>query len=477
MASFFIPGEQKIRPGVYFRYENYGAPPLAGADDGRCAAVLRSNWGPLGQAVTIENFNDIAAIYGDGGAEGTTAVILEQFRGGARSVTAVRIGSGGTQGSYQIMSGSPAIPVIQLTMRHPGNRAFALTIRPTLDDPNNRKELLLTEGTASLERFTFASGTGVDQVAALMSAAAASAYFTLTKLADAAAGLTTINQAAITPGTNPTAYDVAAYSAAFEILEAQRWNVLAIDTNDVGVQAVMQMYLNRVYRGGKFVIGVLGEDSAVGIETRMQHASAFNDYQIVYVGTGFIDSAGTRYEGWQAAARVAGLIAGTPSNESITHTVITGAVDMTEPLTNNMYERAILAGMLTFSTSSTNAVWVESGINTLNAPTANDDAGWKKIKRVKVRFELMQRMNDTVEGLIGNIDNNENGRMTIVQSGNAVCNAMVTERKLLTGAQCEIDPDNTPTGDSAWFRVTADDIDALEKMYFTFRFRFAPEEA
>jgi hypothetical protein len=52
---------------------------------------------------------------------------------------------------------------------------------------------------------------------------------------------------------------------------------------------------------------------------------------------------------------------------------------------------------------------------------------------------------------------------------------MVAERKLLGGAHCEIDPDNAPAGDSAWFLVFADDVDALEKMYFAFKFRFAPD--
>lgn len=44
------------------------------------------------------------------------------------------------------------------------------------------------------------------------------------------------------------------------------------------------------------------------------------------------------------------------------------------------------------------------------------------------------------------------------------------------GAHVEVDPDNKPEGDSAWFVVYADDIDALEKMYYTFKFRFAPED-
>ena len=60
MASFFIIGEKKTRPGVYLRYENWGKPPVAGVDDGKCAAVFRSNWGPLGQALVLEQYEDIA---------------------------------------------------------------------------------------------------------------------------------------------------------------------------------------------------------------------------------------------------------------------------------------------------------------------------------------------------------------------------------------------------------------------------------
>ena len=620
MASFFIIGEQKVRPGVYFRYENWGLPPIAGVDDGVCAAVFQSNWGPVGQPQAIENFADIARIYGDGGPDGTTAVPIEQFRGGARRVFALRLGAEGagtpatpgtpeipatpgTPGTFQIMDTStpdpeavitltmkennstvyqlyigettgdpntgeialldgaaqlevitfdistpadqianlmtagaasayytlslitdtgnalempvvapvtpgtdptpliPAVPgtpatqsrgsyqildgsadaVLQLTLLHPGSKQFLITIRPTLVDPN-RTEMLILDGTTVMERFSFDTPAGADQVAALVSAVAAqgSNFFTLTSLAAGDGTLATVDQTEITPGTDPdiTAGD---YSAALEVLEAFRWNVLAVDTNDTAIHMLMQMYLNRVLQGGKFVMGVIGEPSIgenrVPFETRMLNASAYNDYQIVYVGNGFIDLGRNVFDGWLAAARISGLIAGTPSNESITHLAMTGAVELTEPLSNYDYERSILAGMLTFSTSAAKTVWVESGINSLVLLNSREDAGWKKIKRVKVRFELFQRLNDSVEPLVGRVNNDPDGRMTIIQIGNGVCNAMIAERKLLAGAHCEIDPDNTPKGDSAWFLVFADDIDALEKLYFAFKFRFAPDEA
>ena len=474
MAAFFIIGEKKTRPGVYFRYENYGTPPVAGADDGNCAVTIRSNWGPIGEAVLLEGYEDIAKVYGDGGEKGTTGAALEQFKGGARTVRAVRIGSGGTNGTYMIRdSAETPADVIRLTLKYPGSRKLAVTIRPTLADQNT-SELLIIEGTEQLERLTFDNTQ--NSVEALLSVfqTKGSDYFNLTKTKDSSEALKTVDQVEITGGTDPTV-NVAAYSAAFEVLEAYRWNVLSIDTEDTAIQSVMQLFLNRIYDSGAFCMGVIGEPTTVDFEDRLKHASAYNDYQIVYVGNGFVDISGNVYEGYMAAARIAGLIAGTPSNESITHAAITGAVELTEMLTNNQHERAIKAGVLMFSVSSANTVWVEQGVNTLVLPTAKEDEGWKKIKRTKVRFELFQRLNDTVEGLIGRINNDPDGRMTVVQVSNGVCQTMVAEKKLLSGAYVEIDPNNAPEGDSAWFVVYADDIDALEKMYYTFKFRFAPD--
>ena len=51
--------------------------------------------------------------------------------------------------------------------------------------------------------------------------------------------------------------------------------------------------------------------------------------------------------------------------------------------------------------------------------------------------------------------------------------AMTAEGKLLAGASVYEDPDVPPAGDSAGFVIEANDVDALEKVYFTYRFSFA----
>jgi hypothetical protein len=474
MAQFFFKNERKLRSDVYFRYENHNTPTEPGADDGKCAAVFKSNWGPLGEVVVLNNINDISKIYGDGGTDGTIDVIREEFKGGALEVYAARLGTGGTKGEYQIMDTSATpVAVIKLELKYPGSKPFLLTIRPTAVDPDV-SELLLLDGTIILERFVFNSEAGVDQVVALMNALKRSKYFTATKLADFTTPIAVIDQAAIIPGTNPASYTVMDYTAAFESLEVYRWNVLAIDTSDNAIHLVMQQYLNRIFQNGKLVQGVIGEPVSVDFDTRLENSAEFNDYQVVYIGGSGKDKNGELLDGWQAAARIAGVIAGTPSNEVITHTELNDLVDIGESLTNIQYEQAIKSGMILFSLNSKRKIWIAEGINTLVDPGDNDDDGWRKIKRVKTRFELFQRINDAIEPV--KVNNDSDGRATIIQLGNGICNNMVAEKKLFAGAHLELDPDNPPYGDSAWFRVYADDIDALEKIYLTYLFRFAPDE-
>ncbi|MFP3153134.1 phage tail sheath subtilisin-like domain-containing protein [Lachnospiraceae bacterium ZAX-1] len=506
MASFFTIGEQKVRPGVYYRYENIGATATAGADDGKCAIAFRSSWGEIGKAILLEDIGAIQKTFGntaeqesvaasdvefstgdgnsfdteDGNGFGfvpdtdsnTLSTVYEAFKGGAQMVYGVRLGSGGTSGTYQIAD-TQDVPVVQLTLKYPGSRSLYIVVRPTLSDAET-SELIILEGTAQLEKLEFKNTENGAQSLIDAYMLHGSSYFTLSKIADSQNPIKTVVQDEITPGTDPVA-DVAAYSAAFEALETQRWTVLAIDTTDSAIQTMAQAFLDRIYQDGRFVMGVLGDKTSVPFETRLQRASSYNDYKIVYVGNGFIDREGKSYEGYHAAAWVAGMVASTPSNESVTHLEIADAIDLVEPLTNMQYVKAILAGMLTFSSSAAGTFWIDQGINTLVRPGKDDDAGWKKIKRVKVRFELFQRLNDTVDLLVARLNNDQDGRMTVVQVSNNVCNAMVAERKLLTGAHVELDPDNVPQGDSAWFIVYADDIDALEKMYYTFKLRFAPD--
>ncbi len=478
MAIFFTSGEKKKRAGIYQRYENVGTPPVAGANDGVVAAVVRSSWGVLGKVQQFESYEAVKEFFGPVGAEDTYSYLEDVFNGGAKLVHVVRMGQDGSKGELMIMDneGMEAEPknLIKVSTKYNSTRQFKVTIQDALGDPA-KKELILYENNVVLEKIEFPAGSDhTNEVEEFLEIAnQKSAYLDFEKV-DGAEGtkLGCLSEAEIIGGANPVVTNED-YSKAFSLLEIFTWNALVLDTYELSTQMLAYNYMKRIYKDGRMGFLVMGEPVSVPFETRIMHAKSFNDYQVVYVGSGYILSTDEKIDGVRAAGRVAGMLAGFPSNQSLTHKVINGAVDTIEKLTNYQYEQAIENGMVTFSVSSKGLVWVEAGITTLVTPTGEDDEGWKKIKRTKVRFELMQRVSDTVETLIGQINNDSDGRATVMQAVRGVLNAMVVETKILPGATIELDAGNPPVGDSAWFVIAADDIDALEKMYFTYRFRYA----
>lgn len=470
MGIFFTVGEKKKRPGVYQRYENVGGVSIAGATDGIVACCIRSNWGELGKVHTFESIEAAKLALGNGGENGTVSLLTEIFTGGAKKVYCVCLGSGGTKSSIKLLD-TAGTEAVTMTAKWEGNRQLSYLIRKVLGDENT-KEMLVLEGTLELERITFL--TGEKEIENFLQAAKQSNYFIFSKTETDAAELAEVGQTDFTAGTNPSITNQN-YSNAFTLLEPYVFNTICIDTESVAVHTLLTAYIQKIYQNGTILpFAVIAESTSVPFETRLAHARAINSYNVIYVGGGAVDTLGQPLEGTRAAARIAGMVASTPSNQSLTHKVVSGMTDVLEMLTNSQYEQTIDAGMLTFSTSSAGNVWIESAITTLNMPQGEDDEGWKKIKRTKIRKELMNRASATVEPLIGNINNDDDGRATVLIAIGKLLQLMFVEGKLLEGGSIEVDKDNLPEGDSAWFNIYADDIDSLEKMYFVYKFRYSP---
>lgn len=471
MGTFSI-GETKIRPGEYHRVENAGGISAVGARNGIVAGVITAGWGPLGEVVTFDPSTSVKAIYGIGKTEN---LITEMFKAGNSKGYFVRVGTGGTQGKITLnddnVEGAEAVTI---TAKHVGSRAFTVTIRDSITNTNKR-ECVIYDGTSEFEKITFDKGEDPGEPDALVAAFASSTNFTAEKVADGTKKLATVAQSPFTPGTDPKV-DNDAYSAALTALEPYGFNVLCVDSEDKDVHALVQAFVDRVYAAGLYPMAVLSEKASVEntVEARTKRAAAFNDAKIIYVLNGGVDASGNKIEGYMNAARIGGIIANVPSSQSVTHYVVDGYDDLAEVLTNTQIETALLNGCLVLTKNSSGRVWIEQGINTLVAPSDDEDEGWKKIRRVKTRFELMQRIGDTVEQLVGRVNNDTDGIAAVIAAGQGIINTMVGERKLSGGTMAE-DASNPAKGDSAWFVIAVDDLDSIEKFYLTYRFRFAPE--
>lgn len=472
MGTFTI-GETKIRPGEYHRVENGGGVSIVGATNGIVAGVIQANWGPLNEVVEFLPSTNIKQVYGSGTGM-TQAMIFPMFLDGAVRGYFVRCGSGGTSGNITLKdSATEAANAVTISAKYVGSRAFTVTIRDSITNTSKR-ECIIYDGTSEFEKITFAKGSG--EPAALVAAFANSKNFTATKVADGNGTLAAVTQSAFTAGTDPTV-NTEAYSTALEALEPYTFNVICVDSETSAVHAVVEAFVNRTYAAGKYPMAVLSESKSVSntVAVRMQHGAAFNNAKIIYVLNSGTDADGNAITGYMNAARIGGIIATVPSNQSVTHYVVSGYSDLAETLTNTQIEAALQSGCLVLSKNSTGQVWIEQGINTLVTPSADEDAGWKKIRRVKARFEIMQRIGDTVENLVGKVNNDNNGRAAVIAAGQNIINTMIAENKIISGTMTE-DETNPAQGDSAWFVIAVDDLDSIEKLYITYRFRFAPDE-
>lgn len=468
MAGTFILGETKVRPGSYFNIKKKGNDAAAGVMNGVTAVIFKADFGPLNTAVELNAEDGYEQMFGTGL---TTDAIEEAVAGGAKTIIACRVGNGGTNGTINLKD-TDGEDALSVTAKYPGEKEFTVTIREKLSD-SALKECIFYAGTTEFEKTEFLSGEG--EAEALVKALASSKNFKAElKEGKDKALLEGVSQGNFTKGTNPqvTSED---YSNAFVQVEPYAFNTICLDTEDTGIHLLLQSFLNRIFDAGSLAQAVVAEKHTVDLETRTGHAAAFNDEKMNYVLNAHINEQGKEIDGYQTAARIAGMIGAAASNSSLTHTVVSGFSEILEKLTNTDISAAERKGCIVLTYNDSKQVWIDNAINTLITPADNQDDGWKKIRRVKARFELIRRINATADNLIGKVDNDSNGRATVISQIQGVADSMKEEGKLVA---CDVSESSSykADGDSAWFDIDVIDKDSTEHIYLTFLFRFSTVE-
>lgn len=464
MSGMFSAGEIKVRPGAYSMIRKAQESNVAAAVDGITAVLFKSNWGPLEQAVEITVEEGYSPTYG---TELTTDIIEQAFAGGAKVAICCRIGTGGTAPTTTLQSGDTDAITIQ--GKYVGDKEFSITVRDLLTD-DTKKECVIYAGTKIFETFVFDKSE--NEIDSFLTAFGASEHFIASKKDNSVTGvIKPVMQQVFTAGTNPTS-TIESYTDGFSAVESFKFNTICVDTEEVQVHALMAAFLNRIYELGQFGLGVVTEKQSVALATRMEHAAGFNDEKMHYVLNSTLKTNTGVIEGYQSAARIAGMIASCPSSKSLTHTIVNEITELVESLTPTQITKAEKNGCLVLTYNSDKKVWIDNAINTLISLKDEQDAGWKKIRRTKTRYELLERAVIQADSLVGKVDNDANGRATIVSQISSVGQAMIEEGKLLA---CTVTESVTKksNGDTCYFDIDVIDKDSAEHIYLTFFYRFS----
>ena len=356
--------------------------------------------------------------------------------------------------------------------RFVGDREFTCAVKTDLI--SGFRQFLVYDGDILFDSVRFEPGG--DEVAKLVEALNTNRNFKAT--ASNSGTLNDVTGTLITGGVNPK-INVAAYSAGTDVLERSYWNTVMADKDSAAIKSLLSEFVKMSYETGRLGIAVIAGKSSEGWAedtvssvARINYCNALNDWRIVYIPTGWIDINGVKFEGWRAAARIGGMIAAVETNASLTHIVIQNALELIEPKTHGEITQAEQKGCFMFSLNDDDQIWIDNAITTFTTLDNEHDQGWEKVRRTKCRFELMTRVNRTCEKLVGRLNNDENGRATIITAMNSIINEMIGEGKLFSGSYAHEDPRYTPEGDRAWFVLDIDDIDSMEKLYLTYRFSY-----
>lgn len=163
-----------------------------------------------------------------------------------------------------------------------------------------------------------------------------------------------------------------------------------------------------------------------------------------------------------------GLTAGAAINKSNTYSVVSGAVEIINPKTDQEIEKGIESGEFMLSYRQDGAVVIETDINSYHSFTADKSRDFSKNRVIRVLDEINNTVQTTFENsYIGKVDNNEAGRTSFkadlvsycmkLQEMNAIQNFSADD--VIVSAGDEID--------SVIVTIGVKPVDAMEKLYMT----------
>jgi len=259
--------------------------------------------------------------------------------------------------------------------------------------------------------------------------------------------------------TMPAAPEVADYIAAREAFEARQFNVFVYDGEIAeSEQSATLTWLSRNRNEKKhffFVTGGDAEDDQTSATGDARSVLLSDDYVVNLISGTVVGD--TEYSSGQYAAYVAGLVAGTPINKSITYTQVR-VNDVTKRLRNSEIEASLEAGSLVLVHDG-EKVKVEQGLT-----TSGD-----KIRKVSGRQAIATDIEKTArDNYIGKIDNNASGQATLVSAIKLYLETLANEN-VLEDEAVQISTEKVSAGDKVYVDVAYTELDSMERIFMTIR--------
>ncbi|ANY67736.1 phage tail sheath protein [Paenibacillus sp. BIHB 4019] len=256
--------------------------------------------------------------------------------------------------------------------------------------------------------------------------------------------------------TLPDEAVTADYTAMRAGFDTQFFNVFVAHEYDVTEQAALKTWTIANRADGKQYALVIGGDATTDADPALGNARSLlneDDYIVNVINGAVIGD--TSYSSSEYAPFIAGLIAGTAINASITYATTT-ANDVTKRLSNAQTNAALAAGSLVL-TNDGKRVKIEQGITTSGA----------KIRSIRARQAVIDDIQTTAnESYIGKLPNDDDGRAALIASVTKYLETLA-DNGVLSDPVVALDPNNPSTGDKVFLAISYVEIDSMERIFMT----------
>ncbi|HLO11479.1 MAG TPA: phage tail sheath C-terminal domain-containing protein [Pseudoneobacillus sp.] len=261
-----------------------------------------------------------------------------------------------------------------------------------------------------------------------------------------------------------SAVDSAGYSGALQKLESYEFHVFVAPPNSAAtLDSEIYTWLKTAKTNGLNFVCVFADESAEGVvATTKTKATAFKDEYAVFVGNGVKDAEGTTVDSSLYATYIAGLIAGTALDGSLTYKDVPFAETITRFRTADVKD--LLATGIFVTVMDGDAPRIEQGL-TLGDTSAKE---FNKIRTVRAKQAIIDDISRAVnDNYIGKITNNPDGQIAVINAIKAYLETLANGNVVAHNYTVELDKTQSSTGADLYINVGVQFLDSIEYVYLT----------
>lgn len=377
MAGGTWTSQNKIRPGVYIRFNPPGETTLSVGTRGIVAICEPMSWGPVAQVMTVAAGADTTPFCGYAIGQPEALFLNQIFLGTDRTdgPTTVLLYRPTASGSAQA---TVTTGVLTATALYPGVRGNDISISITQEvDAETFTVTTTVDGTVVDEQ------TGITNVSDLV----ANSWVTFSGTGAVAAA----TGKALTGGADGTV-ETAAYTAFLSVIEPYKFDILIYDGTDATTLTAMAAFVER-----------LADENGQYCQLVAANMTTPDSRYVINVNSTATLADGTELTEQQVCWWVGGAEAGARFNQALTYAGYPGAVS-TDMLTNAQYDAALKGGQLVLAADN-GRVYIEQDINSL---TTLDNLPEAYIYNRTIRLcntianDIYQQFSDNFIGVVNN---------------------------------------------------------------------------